>query len=117
MSNDTKPAGMWAVVELMGHVRLAGFVTEEERFGAKIGRIDSPTKDGQIVTRFFGGGSVYRITAVSEEVARQVALACNPAPIHSWEMPQRQLPAPVDDVERDGDRDDCDWSDRYDPSS
>lgn len=32
----------WAIVELMGHVRMAGRVSEEERFGAKLGRIDIP---------------------------------------------------------------------------
>lgn len=36
---------MWAIVELMGHVRLAGYVTEEERFGAKLGRIDIHAKE------------------------------------------------------------------------
>lgn len=32
----------WGIVELMGHVRLAGRVSEVERFGAKLGRIDIP---------------------------------------------------------------------------
>lgn len=32
----------WAILELMGHVRMAGRVTEEERFGSKVGRIDVP---------------------------------------------------------------------------
>lgn len=32
----------WAILELMGHVRMAGRVTEEERFGCKMGRIDVP---------------------------------------------------------------------------
>ena len=36
----------WAIVELMGHVRVAGFVTEEERFGVKLGRID--IHDGEV---------------------------------------------------------------------
>lgn len=33
---------VWAVVELMGHVRIAGRLSEEERFGGKMGRIDVP---------------------------------------------------------------------------
>jgi hypothetical protein len=32
----------WCVLELFGHVRMAGRVTEEERFGSKMGRIDVP---------------------------------------------------------------------------
>lgn len=62
----------WAVVELMGHVRLGGKVTEEERFGIKMGRIDIPCDD-TFVTQYFGGQSVYRLTPCSEEIARSVA--------------------------------------------
>ena len=36
------PAPKWAIVELMGHLRLAGLLSEEEHFGAKMGRIDIP---------------------------------------------------------------------------
>lgn len=32
----------WAIVELMGHVRLAGRLSEEEKFGSKLGRLDIP---------------------------------------------------------------------------
>lgn len=85
----------WAIVELMGHVRVAGRVSEEERFGVKIGRIDIPQADGSFVTQHFGGGSVYRITYVGEAEARAVALANRPQPVHSWEMPRALPPAAV----------------------
>jgi len=62
----------WAIVELMGHVRLAGYVTEEEHFGTKLGRIDVHSGE-QVVTQFFGGNSVYRVTPTTEEVARRIA--------------------------------------------
>jgi len=64
---------VWAVVELMGHARLAGRLTEEEKFGAKLGRLDIPKGDG-FFTQYFGGGSVYRITLVDEAAARAVAM-------------------------------------------
>lgn len=83
--------GSWAVVELMGHVKLAGYVTEEERFGVKMGRIDVPGADGQtIVTQYFSGASVYRITPVTEEVARAVAAGNQPQPVTRWDL--RALP-------------------------
>src|SRR5579884_3045855 len=49
----------WAVVELMGHVRLAGRVTEEAMLGTALGRIDIPTGEGpeDFVTQYFGGSS------------------------------------------------------------
>ena len=81
----------WAIVELMGHVRVAGFVTEEERFGVKLGRVDIHDGD-QCVTQYFGGASVYRITPVSEEIARHIGKNA-PAPVQSWELPTRATPA------------------------
>ena len=81
----------WAVLELMGHVRIAGRVTEEERFGAKVGRIDIPTPDGGFVTQYFTAGSIYRMTACTEDAARAVALKNQPTPVHRWELP---APAP-----------------------
>lgn len=82
----------WAVLELMGHVRMAGRVTEEERFGCKMGRIDVPKGDG--FTRvYFGGGSVYRMTPTTEEVARSVAKGSQPEPVHRWELPSPEKAA------------------------
>jgi hypothetical protein len=83
----------WAIVELMGHVKMAGLVTEEERFGAKMGRIDIPMEEGGLTTQYFGGGSVYRMTPTTEEVARAVAAKNKPAPIYAWELPKAALTA------------------------
>jgi hypothetical protein len=84
----------WAVVELMGHVRVAGRVTEEEKFGGKLGRIDVPTPDGGFVTQYFGASSVYRLTVVSEEAARLVAKESQSAPVHAWEFPKQLAASP-----------------------
>lgn len=94
MSDETRsePA-VWACVELMGHVKLAGRLTEEEKFGAKLGRLDIPQEDGSFVTQFFGGSSVYRITLVTEDVARHIARKSSPEPVHPWDFP-KQLAAP-----------------------
>lgn len=45
MSEAKETFDSWAVVELMGHVRMAGRVTEEEHFGGKMGRIDIPKEE------------------------------------------------------------------------
>jgi len=78
----------WAVVELMGYVRMAGKVSEVERYGAKCVRIDIPDGAG-FKTQFFGGASLYRETPCTEEVGRAIAARCMPAPINAWDMPQR----------------------------
>lgn len=118
---DTTP-DTWAIVELMGHVRLAGKLSEEEKFGSKMGRLDIPTYEKctcqnavrpsvesptvecsqcmgagfvtKFITQFFGGGSVYRISVVSEEAARHAAKSTAPAPISPWDFPKPALPAP-----------------------
>lgn len=87
--SDEASFDQWAVVELMGHVRLAGRLTEESHCGVALGRIDIPTSDVDFVTQYFGGGSIYRITPVSEEAARQVARNSQPAPIHRLELTAR----------------------------
>lgn len=91
MSDPKEPAqAFWAIVELLGHVRVAGLVSEEERFGTKLGRVDVPVPEGT-VTQYFGGQSIYRLTPCDEVTARRVAAANRPAPVHAW-----QLPAPID---------------------
>jgi hypothetical protein len=126
---------VWAIVELMGHVRLAGRLTEEEKFGVKMGRLDIPSQkpactgisaiwcplhgdcscknecdkndddcplhsrhsnhgdvqDDTFVTQLFGGASVYRITIVTEEVARHVCKQTTPSPVSPWDFP-KQIP-------------------------
>lgn len=89
----------WAKVEMMGHVTIAGRVSEVEMFGGKLGRVEVPQPDGTFATQFFGAGSVYRITAVSEEVARAIASRVAP-PISAWDLPRRPaLPRPDEDDE------------------
>lgn len=108
MAEATESFQQWAILELMGHVRLAGIVTEEERFGIKMGRIDIPNQDG-FTTQYFGGSSVYRLTPTTEEIARGVATRNQPTPVHRWELPAASIPTnEVQQFGTDYDRDDDD---------
>jgi hypothetical protein len=79
----------WAILELMGHRRLGGYIQEATIGGTSFVRVDIPGADGQTVaTQFYSPQSVYCITPVSEEVARAVAAASEVAPVHRWELPQ-----------------------------
>lgn len=98
----------WAIVELMGHVRTAGRISEEQRFGGTMGRLDIPTGDasGEYVTTYFHASSVYRITFASESAARAVAKQNEPEPVKGWEMPQllgkpRETISMLDDDDED----------------
>ncbi len=95
MPDNVEP--FWAVLELMGHVRLAGKISEEERFGSKIGRIDVPADGEKFVTIFFGGSSIYRMTPCDEVTARAVAARSAPAPIQPYEMPKQLVHADRDE--------------------
>jgi hypothetical protein len=60
----------WAIVEIFGHRSHAGRVREEERFGAKMLRIDVP-KDGDASangweTHYYGGASIFSFTLTDE---------------------------------------------------
>ncbi len=105
MSDDKPIYDGWAILELMGHVRLAGRVTEESHFGVALGRIDIPTSDGY-TTQYFGGSSIYRLTPTTEAIARSVALHNQIAPVRTWELPKPQQ-IEVDPADEDAEGDDA----------
>jgi hypothetical protein len=69
---DDGPLQFWGIVELMGHVKMAGRVSEVQIAGSQMLRIEIPTDSG-IVTQYFPSGSVYRITPTTEKACRTVA--------------------------------------------
>lgn len=88
----------WAILEMMGHIRLGGRVTEEQRFGGTMGRIDIPDSNGGFVTQYFGPSAVFRLTPTTEEIARAVAEKSMAAPINRWEFPQLHEPKMAVDI-------------------
>lgn len=62
----------WGVVELFGHVTLAGRLSEVEQFGTNMLRIEVPIGDG-FVAKDQGPASIYGITWTGEKEARIVA--------------------------------------------
>ena len=79
----------WAILELMGHRRLAGYVTEEEIGGSSFIRVDVPEDEvsKNDTTQFYSPAAVYCITPTTEEAARLVASRMKPEPVHVWELP------------------------------
>lgn len=73
--NETQPqhdGWSWAVVEIFGHRRHAGRIREEERFGAKMLRIDVPIKGDPAagwMTHWYGGAAIFCITPTDEASA------------------------------------------------
>lgn len=84
----------WALVELMGHSRIAGRVTEQEIGGSKFVRVDVPATEGtQSLTKFYGPSAIYAITPMTEDTARGLAARIDAAPVSAWDA-QRLLAKP-----------------------
>lgn len=88
----------WALVEIFGHRSHAGRAREEERFGAKMLRIDVPVKGDPVAngweTHWYGGSSIFSYTLTDED---SVMRSNKP-----YEAASRyRLPAPEDDFNDD----------------
>lgn len=99
---EQKAFESWAIVELMGHRRIAGRVTEQVIGGQALLRIDVPEcpeipsreveRWGEkhmpeaspaipAFTQFYGVSSVYCMTPTTEEIARRVTLQQRERPV------------------------------------
>jgi hypothetical protein len=116
MSNDNgnqEKFDQWCVLDLFGHQRTAGHVTEATIGGCAFIRIDVPEGDG-FRTEFYGNGAIYSMRPVSEEIAREVVKSHSNPPVSSDEVSsllKRLQPAPEamqrdvpDDEDFDGDQ-------------
>lgn len=89
MSVDVQKFEQWAILEIMGHNRFAGRVSEETIAGAAFLRIDIPAiGDRAEFTKLFSPSSVYAITPVSETIARGVAEELAHVPIGVYDLPE-----------------------------
>lgn len=84
----------WAILELMGHRRLAGYVQEVELAGAAFLRLDVPASESAegshaAATQFYAPASVYCLTPCSQEIAHEIADNARPRPVQEWEFPRR----------------------------
>lgn len=101
--HTTNPFAEWAIVELMGHRRLAGKLTEQTIAGFGFLRLDIPGDDDKPpATQIFAPSSVYAITPCTEETARLTATVSRVEPVSRWDIPRLTAPEPVVDEARCG---------------
>jgi hypothetical protein len=68
----------WALVEIFGHTRIVGFLSQQAFGSGVLFRVDVPdlTSSGKVIregfTRYFGLSAIYSITPISEEMVRQL---------------------------------------------
>lgn len=82
---DDEAFDQWAIVELFGHVRRAGHLSEQEIAGHGFLRLEIPSGDA-MVTQLISPKAVYAITPTTEDIARAAARNCQPQPVHRWEL-------------------------------
>jgi len=88
-----------AIVELCGHKKIAGKVTEQTIGGSTLIRIDVPnTKSQPAFTRFMHINAIYAINPVTEEVATQYAENLKVMPIQSWDA--REVLNRIDEMKK-----------------
>lgn len=85
------PPGEWVLLEVFGHRRHWGLLSEVERFGTKMARIDEyrPDDAAPVSTLFYGGASIFSIRPEREAFARLRTA-------ERWGCPVPALPAPAD---------------------
>lgn len=101
-----------AVVELMGHRRLGGYVSVSQLGGTSLLRVDVPkvrVEDGRCVrdgadlaTQWYGLQSLYCLSPCSEEAMLVAARLSQPAPVTAYDLPALPPPRPDDDDPDDG---------------
>jgi hypothetical protein len=75
---ETPELKAWALVEVFGHQRIVGYLSQQTFGTGVLFRVDVPDlkKDGRVIregfTRYFGLSSIYSITPISEAAVREL---------------------------------------------
>jgi hypothetical protein len=89
----------WAIVELFGHNKIAGKVSEQTIGGSSMVRVDVPdTEASPKFTRLLNVSAIYAINPVTEEVAVGYAGRLQSKPIEAWDA--REVLKRIDDMKK-----------------
>lgn len=113
--NSQQPAPKtWAIVELFGHSRLAGAISEHSLGGETFTRVDVPEVvvpdvervDGklrpvrrtiQAHTKLVGGKAIYSVSFVDEAAALVAAHEIKHTPLSDWQLRRQLEQLPLND--------------------
>ena len=88
------PFSEWAIVEMLGHRKLAGQISELPVAGTTMLRLDVPDPDSDqaLATYILGAASIYCISVVAEDVVRRLAprLLEGSPPVMPYQLPPHE---------------------------
>jgi len=86
-TDEKKTFDEWALVELFGHARIVGRVTEATIGGGAFVRVDVPDEnDGVRFTRFFGPSAIYSISPITKQTAVGMAANIGAEPVRPYDV-------------------------------
>lgn len=86
MNTQNQPVELHAIIELFGHQKMAGKVSEYQ-LGGNFIRIDVPETSTQgAYSRIVNPSAVYAINPVTEDVATAMAERYQTKPLESWDI-------------------------------
>lgn len=87
MNATTERFEAWAIVELFGHQKIAGRVTEQSIGGCHFLRVDVPDVNGRPgFTKLYTQGAIYGVTFVDETVATMAAASMRLEPVKAYDL-------------------------------
>ena len=95
-------AGYWGQIELMGHQRIAGHITETTVAGKGMLRVDVPDQDGATThTRFYSPEAVYCISPTDRQIAIGLAANIKSQPVTIYDVARLAADKKVGPIEED----------------
>jgi len=104
MNESEQKFEAWGLLELFGHQRIAGKLSEETIGGCHFIRIDVPDLPAAEsdnyrparsatpgYTRYFTQGAIYSMTPTSEAAARAMAANLRTVPVQAYDLPRLSL--------------------------
>lgn len=77
----------WGLVELMGHQRVAGRLSEQPVGGGNMLRVDIPNGD-TFRTAYYGASAIYAVHITDEAAARKLSGDMGARPPYAYELSQ-----------------------------
>ena len=87
MESENEKFEQWAIVDVMGHQRYVGLVTEQVIAGQGFVRVDIPkTSATPAWSKLIGTSSIYAITPVEKDIATAMAERSKSKPIEAYQL-------------------------------